>query len=206
MGAAFGKAAPTSELGRSAMLGAAAGRLAGGNTQAARPFGAHRFYSRTAAVGGATRTGAAASLPAQRTPGSGAAAFAAQSARNSARTGARWPPPASGAATTQVAAGPGAHLLGSPAAFRRSELDAGAARFGKPNGDSLLRRARSVLALSNVMHLLANKFAGLSARRFALALILVCAFQCLLLWHGYPSSENTMCRNYAEMTGQQLTR
>src|SRR5438270_2203273 len=205
MGAAFGKAAPTSELGRSAMLGAAAGRLAGGNTQAARPFGAHRFYSRTAAVGGATPTGAAASLPAQRTPGSGAAAFAAQSARNSARTGARWPL-SSRAATTQVAAGPGAHLLGGPATFGRSELDSGAARFGKPNGNSLLRRARSVLALADVVHLLANKLTRLRARRFALALILVCAFQCLLLWHGYPSSENTMCRNYAEMTGQQLTR
>src|SRR5438067_532206 len=192
MGAAFGKAAPTSELGCPAMLGAAASRLAGGNAQAARPFGAHRFYSGAAAAGGATATGAAASLSAQRTPGSGAAAFAAQSARNSARTGARWPPPASRAATTQVAAGAGAHLLGGPATFGRSELDAGAARFGKPNCNSLLRRARSVLALANVMHLLANKFARLSAGRFALALILVCAFQCLLLWHGYPPLKNTM--------------
>src|SRR5205085_5310325 len=192
MGAAFGKAAPTSELGCPAMLGAAAGRLAGSNAQAARPFGAHRFYSGAAAAGGATPTSAAASLPAQRTPGSGAAAFAAQSARNSARTGGRWPPPASGAATTQVAAGPGSHLLGSPSAFGRSELDAGAARFGKPNGNSLLRRARSVLALADVVHLLTNKFARLSARGFALALILVGAFQCLLLWHGYPSLKNTM--------------
>src|SRR5438477_3954476 len=197
MGAAFGKAAPTSELGCPAMLGAAAGRLAGSNAQAARPFGAHRFHSGAAAVGGATATSAAASLPAQRTPGSGAAAFAAQSARNSARTGARWPPPARRTATTQVAAGPGSHLLGSPATFGRSELDAGAARFGKPNGNSLLRRACSVLALADVMHLLANKFARLSAGRFSLARVFVGAFQCLLLWHGCPSSENTMCRNYA---------
>src|SRR5207248_6497538 len=204
MGAAFGKAAPTSELGCPAMLGAAADRLAGGNAQATRPFGAHRFYSGAAAAGGATATSAAASLPAQRTPGSGAAAFAAQSARSGARTGTRWAPPASGAATTQVAAGPGSHLLGSPPAFGRSELDAGAARFGKPNGNSLLRRARSVLALADVMHLFANKFARLSAGRFSLARVFVGAFQCLLLWHGYPSSENTMCRNYVEMTGQQL--
>src|SRR5207302_8450595 len=150
-------------------------------------FGADRFYRGAAAAGGATATSAAASLAGERTPGSGAAAFAAQSARNCARTGARWPPPASRAATTQVAAGAGAHLLGGPATFGRSELDAGAARFGKPNGDSLLRRARSVLALADVVHLLANKFARLRAGRFSLALLLVCAFQGLLLWHGYPS-------------------
>src|SRR5206468_2089195 len=103
-GRSLWKGRATSELGCPAMLGAAAGRLAGGNTQAARPFGAHRFYSGAAAVGGATATSAAASLPAQCTPGSGAAAFAAQSARSGARASARWATAASGAATTQVAA------------------------------------------------------------------------------------------------------
>jgi len=64
-GAAHGKATPHKRLRCPAMLGAAAGRFAGGDTQAACPFSANRFYDGATAAGGPAATGAAASLPAQ---------------------------------------------------------------------------------------------------------------------------------------------
>ena len=46
--------------------------------------------------------------------------------------------------------------------------------LGQADGDRLLRRARAVFALANVMHLLANKLARLGAGGFALALVAPC--------------------------------
>src|SRR5262249_10156762 len=53
----------------------------------------------------------------------------------------------------------------------------------EPNGNRLLRRARAVLALADVFHLLADKLAGRGARLFTFPKILLCPLNCSLLWH-----------------------
>src|SRR5262249_35395429 len=48
---------------------------------------------------------------------------------------------------------------GRHATFRRTQRHAGASRLRQPDRDGLLRRARAVLPLANVMHLFANELA-----------------------------------------------
>jgi hypothetical protein len=52
----------------------------------------------------------------------------------------------------------------------RGELDARPACLRQPNGDRLLRQARAVLSLSDVLDLLANEFARLRRHGLAFAL------------------------------------
>jgi len=62
----------------------------------------------------------------------------------------------------QVVLGLPADSSGWAATFRRRKRYSAAARFGEADGDRLLRRARTVLALADVMYLLANELARLS--------------------------------------------
>jgi hypothetical protein len=74
---------------------------------------------------------------------------------------------------------------------RRLEIDAGPACLREPYRDGLLRGASAVLALTNVIHLLANELARLRARRLALKLVPPRSFHCPLLWHvSSPDSES----------------
>jgi hypothetical protein len=56
--------------------------------------------------------------------------------------------------------------------------------LGKPDRYGLLGRTRSMLTLTNVMHLFANEFSGLRGRRFALSCILFGPFQSLAFRHN----------------------
>src|SRR5437763_17201222 len=66
---------------------------------------------------------------------------------------------------------------------RRTQLHAGPPRLGQPDRNRLLGRTRSVLAFADVMHLFANEFARLRARRLSLPLVAPCAPQRALLRH-----------------------
>ena len=57
-------------------------------------------------------------------------------------------------------------------------------RFGETNGDRLLWRADAVFALANVFHFFAHELTGLSAGRFAFALVFARAFNCFFFWHN----------------------
>src|SRR6185437_4702660 len=63
-------------------------------------------------------------------------------------------------------AAPGAFL--GAALLRRLERDAGATRLRQPDRDRLPRRAGAMLAAADLLHLLADEFAGLRRSRFAL--------------------------------------
>src|SRR5205823_14919481 len=68
--------------------------------------------------------------------------------------------------------------------LRRRQLHPGATRLREADRDRLLRRARAVLPLADVVHLLLDELARLRAGRLALALVLVRGLQRLLLGHG----------------------
>jgi hypothetical protein len=84
-----------------------------------------------------------------------------------------------------------ATALGGNAAFPgRAQLHAGAPRLREADRDRLLGRARTVLTLPDVVHLLAHELARLSGGRLALLLVPLRAVQRLLLWHlGFPPCE-----------------
>src|SRR5207248_2956421 len=67
----------------------------------------------------------------------------------------------------------------------RRQLDAGAARFGKTDGDRLLRRARAVLALTDLVDLLMYELARLRRGRLALARVLSCLLDGFLPRHRH---------------------
>ena len=51
------------------------------------------------------------------------------------------------------------------------------------NRDRLLGVFRAMLAFTNVVHFLADKFTGLGRSRLTFRLIPFCAFECLFFWH-----------------------
>src|SRR5213080_3130852 len=65
----------------------------------------------------------------------------------------------------RVALAADARLFADPAARRRRKLHAGATGLRQPDGDGLLRRARTVFAFPHVLDLLVHKGAGLRGRR-----------------------------------------
>lgn len=67
--------------------------------------------------------------------------------------------------------------------FRRSQLHPGTTGLGKTYGYYLLGRTRTMLTLSNVMHLLTNEFSGLCGRRLALTGVFAGSFNCLSFRH-----------------------
>jgi hypothetical protein len=65
----------------------------------------------------------------------------------------------------------------------RFQINARSASLGKPNGNRLLRRTCAVFAFPDVVHFLANKFAGLRAGRLSLFFILVRSFNDFIFRH-----------------------
>src|SRR5437879_4723311 len=66
----------------------------------------------------------------------------------------------------------------------RGEIDAGPPCLRQADGDRLFRRSRSVFALADVVHFLADKLTGLGRRRLALTFVLPCSFHGFLFRHG----------------------
>ena len=56
--------------------------------------------------------------------------------------------------------------------------------FGQTNGDRLLWRSGAVFAFADVFHFFAHKFARLSGRRLAFAIIFPRAFNYFFFWHN----------------------
>ena len=69
------------------------------------------------------------------------------------------------------------------ASTRLRQLHACTSRLRKPDSDSLLRIGGAMLSFANVVHLFADKFAGLGAGRFAFFFVSLCAFHYFLFWH-----------------------
>jgi hypothetical protein len=63
------------------------------------------------------------------------------------------------------------------------QLHAGAPRLRKPDSDSLFRVGGAMLSFANVVHLFADEFAGLSARRFTFFFVSLRSFNDFLFWH-----------------------
>src|SRR5262245_6692255 len=83
-----------------------------------------------------------------------------------------------------------ARPLAGLAALRRLQIDAGPAGLRQTDRNRLLRRAGSVFAFANVMHLLADELAGLSGRRLALTPISLGSFHGFLLGHDLAPYSN----------------
>src|SRR6185503_14141024 len=109
----------------------------------------------------------------------GRVAFLLEALQHRARAARRWLRVAP--ALRAVARG----LLPGPprAGLRGRQLDAGATRLRQADGDGLLGRPRAVLALADVVHLLADELAGLGRCRLALALVSPRSLDGFLLWH-----------------------
>ncbi len=83
-----------------------------------------------------------------------------------------------------VARGAPARFLRRGAGFRQRQGDPRSSRFRKSDGNRLLRRARTVFALSHVMDLFANELSRLGGRRLSLLLGGSSPFLGLLFRHG----------------------
>src|SRR5258706_6882289 len=70
------------------------------------------------------------------------------------------------------------------ALLRRLDRHAGAARLRQADRDRLLRRARAVLAFADVLHFLADEFAGLRAGGFPGPAVLAGPLESFLVGHG----------------------
>src|SRR5438067_2925408 len=145
--------------------------------------------------GGAARPRAPAAsrgscLPRERRARSGSARLALQRTADSAR------PPAGRAAglapLREVALRLAARPRGRLPASGRWQLHSRAARLRQADRDGLLRRTRAVLALPNVVHLLAHELASLRRRRLALRGVFLRAVDGLLVGHVTSSFAATM--------------
>jgi hypothetical protein len=82
-----------------------------------------------------------------------------------------------------------ARFLRCCAFLRRLQVDSSATRLGEAYCDSLLRRASTVLALTDVVHLFTHEFSRLSTRRLSGALIFASPLYRLLFWHVEVSDD-----------------
>src|SRR5262249_35593204 len=97
---------------------------------------------------------------------------------------------------------PAGALRGTPA-LGRPELHAGPACLRQPDRDRLLGRPSAVLALADVVHLLANELACLRGRCLTLAPISLGALDGFLLRHDAPPVRRR-CNGCAGTTGRKL--
>src|SRR5512147_1959802 len=109
-------------------------------------------------------------LPRQRRLGRGGTTFALQRPADRPRPLARHRPLAA-MALLALASGALPSLLGRRALLRHRQIDAGTPRLRETDGDGLLGRTGAVLALADVVDLLADELAGLGARRLPLSLV-----------------------------------
>ncbi len=68
--------------------------------------------------------------------------------------------------------------------FWRRQLHTGPARLGKPNGDGLFSRTRSVFAFADFFNLFADKFTSLRRRSFPFPLCLFRTLNSSFSWHN----------------------
>jgi hypothetical protein len=160
-----------------------------------RPLRSNRASSSTPARCGRSLARGTACLTGERPARRGLASFASQCAADG--TGPR---PADSPRSTACRAPPcapcrcSASPRGTLRAFRRvRQVDACATRLRQPDGNGLLRRARAVFPLTDVVHFLADEFARLRRWRLAGSTIPSSAFERGFLWHefqllyiGYP--------------------
>src|SRR5439155_16550641 len=135
--------------------------------------------------------GCAARLPGERGLRGGRAALALEHTGDGARAPWRHPGIALLARfprALRAAAG----LFRNRARFGWRELHPRPAGLRQADRDRLLGRASAMLAFANVLNFLAHEFAGLRGRRLAFALVLPCAFQCLLFRHDDSPAKMTM--------------
>jgi len=159
------------------LCGAPAARLA---------FGADCFHCRVVQGSMAATARGSAGLPRQGGGRGRTASLALQSAEGRAGTGWRGAP-APRASLGQIALRLLADLCGRASAFGRAELYPRPAGLGKADGDGLLRRARAVLAFTDVVYFFADEFAGLRRGRFSLLLVAFGAFARFFFRHGAPN-------------------
>src|SRR5262245_35955456 len=100
----------------------------------------------------------------------GAPAFAFEGSGRGPRTARRGAAPPAALARPVRGRGAPAGLGPDPARRWWLQPDAGASSFREPDGDGLLGRSRTVFALTDVMHLLADELTGLARWRLALLL------------------------------------
>jgi hypothetical protein len=118
----------------------------------------------------------------QRLSRSGSATLAFECALHGARTPAGRFSPSRFAAFGEIALG---LAFGSRlAALGRWQLHSGPARLRQTDRDRLLRRARAMFALADVLHLLAHKLPCLRRRRQPLPFVFACPFNCFVFWHN----------------------
>src|SRR5579862_8069747 len=77
---------------------------------------------------------------------------------------------------------------GCLAFLRRRQLHASAARLREANGDGLRGGASAMLSFADMIHLFANEFSRLRARRLPFSCVLSCPFNCVFLRHNSGSS------------------
>src|SRR5438270_5160605 len=137
----------------------------------------------------ATRTGSslssrAARLPRQTLARCRSPPFTLERTRDGPRALRGGLAPARGLAPAQVALRFPPRFRGSFSSLGRPKFHAGAPRLREATRNRILRRARSMLALANVVHFFANDFSGLCARRLPFFFILPCLFHAFFLWHA----------------------
>lgn len=96
---------------------------------------------------------------------------------------ARLAPPLCPMSTRVVTRSAATSLFGRGALAGRGQVDAGAPGLRQADGDRLLRRARTVLAAPDVLHLFAHELSGLRGRSLALASVAPGSFDGAFLWH-----------------------
>src|SRR5437764_8166151 len=77
-----------------------------------------------------------------------------------------------------------ASSCGGLALARRGQIHTRAPGLGQTYRNRLLGGARSMFALTDVIHLLFDEFTCLRAGSLALALVPFCPLHCLSFWHG----------------------
>lgn len=169
-----------------------ASRLAGRSRSLGRPFSARCLASRRGSLRTRASTRCRACLPRKGCMGGGRRPFPLQRPFGRTRSFSGGLGPSRCTVATRVGAGctfPSS--LRRRAFFRRLEIHARAARLRKTNGYGLLRGARSVFALADVLHFLTHELTGLSARRLSLPLIPAGPLDCSLLRHVNLQSPQT---------------
>jgi hypothetical protein len=75
--------------------------------------------------------------------------------------------------------------LRSISSSRLGQFHTCASSFRKADRDSLFCVRRAMLSFTNVMHLFADEFAGLSAGRLAFFFVSLRSFNYFLFWHDF---------------------
>jgi hypothetical protein len=194
---------PNSKVGRPSSGRPSTGRgcLLGGRTTKGGPLGSHGLASRCTSSRRRTLSRAGACLPRERGLRRGHMAFALECFEHGARTRRRRL--VRMASLAQSALGGAASTLCSRALLRSWKTDACLARLRQPDGDRLFRRACTVLALTNVIHLFADELACLCRWSPAGAFCGASSLECGLLWHTAETTQ--ILRRVSSFQRQPLT-